>query len=239
MVRTRSQLENLSKEELIDELISVEGISSKLSDLASRFDGFLRRYEVLSSELTISKNCNRLLSERIVQLERNAVNIAQYPQQESLEINPVPASIGDDVLESSVCRALSLTGHEVKPDDLQACHRLKKKDTVIVKFKCRKQRRSILTNRKNLRNKSDGLTRLNFSGRLFVSQSMCHENYQLPYKCRQLKNAGKIHSTWFWNNSVNVKFDERSQPTKINHVIDIGKLLGVDNLDEFISNTSF
>ena len=134
---------------------------------------------------------------------------------------------------------MSLTGHEVKPDDLQACHCLKKKDTVIVKFKCRKQRRSILTNRKNLRNKSDGLTRLNFSGRLFVSESMCHENHQLSYKCRQLKNAGKIHSTWFWNNSVNVKLNERSQPMKIHHVIDTEKLLGVDNLDEFISNTSF
>ena len=83
------------------------------------------------------------------------------------------------------------------------------------------------------------LTRLNFSGRLFVSKSMYHENYQLSYKCRQLKNAGKIHSTWFWNNSVNVKLDERSQPTKINHVIDIEKLLGVNSLDEFISNTSF
>ena len=34
---------------------------------------------------------------------------------------------------------------------------------------------------------------------------MCHENHQLAYKCRQLKNAGKIHSTWFWNNVVNVK----------------------------------
>ena len=156
-----------------------------------------------------------------------------------MEINPVPTSIDDDVLENSVCRALSLTGHEVKPDDLQACHRLKKKDTVIIKFKCRKKRRSILINRKNLRNKSDGLTQLNFSGRLFVSESMCHENHQLSYKCRQLKNAGKIHSTWFWNNSVNVKLNERSQPTKIHHVIDTEKLLGVDNLDEFINNTSF
>ena len=156
--------------------------SSKLSDLASRFDDFLRRYEILSSELTVSKNCNRLLSERIVQLERNAVNNAQYHRRESLEINPVPAAIGDDVLESSVCRALSLTGHEVKPDDLQACHRLKKKDTVIVKFKFRKQKHSILINRKNLRNKSDVLTQLNFSGRLFVLESMCHENHQLSVK---------------------------------------------------------
>ena len=127
MVRTRSQLENLSKEELIDELISVEDISSKLSDLTSRFDDFLRRYEVLSSELTLSKNCNRLLGERIIQSERNAVSNAQYHRRESLGINPVPASVGDDVLESSVCITLSLTGHEVKPDDLQACHRLKKR----------------------------------------------------------------------------------------------------------------
>ena len=66
MVRTRSQLENLSKKDLIDELINVEDIYSKLSYLTSRFDDFLRRYEILNSELTVSKNCNRLLSERIV-----------------------------------------------------------------------------------------------------------------------------------------------------------------------------
>ena len=239
MVWTRSQLENLSKEELLNKLISVENISSKLSDLTSRFNDFLRRYEVLSSELTVSKNCRRLLSERIIQLERNAVSNTQYHCRESLEINPVSASINDDNIESSVCRALSLICHEVKPDDLQACHRLKKMNTFIIKFKCRKQRRSILINRKNLRNKSDGLTQLNFSGRLFISESMCHENHQLSYKCRQLKNTGKIYSTWFWNNSVNVKLNEKSQSTKIHHVIDIGKHLGVDNLDEFINNTSF
>ena len=114
-----------------------------------------------------------------------------------------------------------------------------KKDSVIVKFKCRKQKHSILINRKNLRNKSDVLTQLNFSGRLFVSESMCHENHQLSYKCRQLKNSSKIHSTWFWNNSVNVKLNERNQPTKIHHVVDLEKLLGADNLDEFINNTFF
>ena len=105
-----------------------------------------------------------------------------------------------------------------------------KKDTVIVKFKYRKQKHSILINRKNLHNNADVLTQLNFSGRLFVSKSMCHENHQVSYKSRQLKNAGKIHSTWFWNSLVSVKLNERSQPTKIHHVIDIEKLVGVDNL---------
>ena len=49
MVRTRSQLENLSKEELIEEHIPVDDISSKLSDLSNGFDDFLRRFEVVSS----------------------------------------------------------------------------------------------------------------------------------------------------------------------------------------------
>ena len=57
MVRTRSQLEKLSKEELIKE---------------------------------IRRNCNKLLPEKDVQLERNAVNNAQYHRQELMEVNHVP-----------------------------------------------------------------------------------------------------------------------------------------------------
>ena len=67
---------NLSKQELIEELFSAEDISFKLSDLTSHIDDFLRRYEIPSSELSVTKNCNYLLNERIVQLERNAVNKA-------------------------------------------------------------------------------------------------------------------------------------------------------------------
>ena len=156
-----------------------------------------------------------------------------------MEVNPVPPSISDEEFELNICQALSLTGHEVKPDDLQACHRLKKKESVIVKFKCRKLKQKVLINRKNLRNKSEDLRQLKFSGKLFISESMCHENHQLAYKCRQLKNAGKIHSTWFWNNAVNVKLSERSNPVKIFHIIDIAKLFGIDNSDDFISNNSF
>ena len=78
MVRTRSQLENLSKEELFEELITVDDITSKISHLTNRFDDFLRRFEVVSSDLAITRNCNRLLTKRVVQLESNAVTKSQY-----------------------------------------------------------------------------------------------------------------------------------------------------------------
>ena len=127
MVLTRSQLEHLSKDELIDELMSIVDISSKLANLTTQFDDFSRRFEILSSEVAVPKNYNRLLSERIIQLESNAVNNAQYHRHESIEVSPVLASITDEELEDTICKALSLTGHEVIPDDLQACHRLKKR----------------------------------------------------------------------------------------------------------------
>ena len=83
-------------------------------------------------------------------MERNAVTNAQYHRQELVEVNPVPPSISDEELELNICKALSLTGHEVKSNNLQACHRLKKKVSVIVKFKCRKLKQQVLVNQKNL-----------------------------------------------------------------------------------------
>ena len=99
MVRIICQLEHLSKDELIDGLMNIEDISPKLANLTTQSDDLSRRFEVLSSELAVSKNCNHLLSERIIQLERNAVNNAQYHRRESIEVSPVPASIGDEELE--------------------------------------------------------------------------------------------------------------------------------------------
>ena len=167
-------------------------INVKFSELNDRFNDFEAKHKMVNSNLSITGRCNDLLLERITQLERNNLNNAQYTRRETLEINPVPSDIADDVLEQSVCQALSLTGISVEPDNFQACHRMRKKDRVIIKFK---QKHGVLSNRKTLENKNLDLTQLKFSGKLFVSESMCHENHQLAYKCRQLKSARKIHST--------------------------------------------
>ena len=66
MVQTRSQLQHLSKDELIDELLSIDNVSLKLANLKTRFDDFYRRLEILSSELAVSKICNPFPSERII-----------------------------------------------------------------------------------------------------------------------------------------------------------------------------
>ena len=244
MVLTRSQYENMSKEELIQELTDINSsfvndINTKLTDLSEKFNDFTSKYDKVYSELQQCKSFNSHLLTRIIQLERNTVTNSQYSRRETIELNPVPAEIHDNVLEENACKALSLTGVNVIPEDLQAFHHMKSSDRVILKFKCRKQKQSLIYKRKNLATKSQELTNLKFSGRLFVSESMSHENQQLAYKCRQLKSARKIHSTWFFNNVVNMKLTEHGRIHKIFHATDIENILEIENLEEYINNASF
>ena len=51
--------------------------------------------------------------------------------------------------------------------------------------------------------------------------------------------ARKIHSTWFFNNVVNIKLTEHGRIHKIFHVTDIENLLEIGNLEEYINNASF
>ena len=46
------------------------------------------------------------------------------------------SDIADNVLERFLCHELSLIGVTVEPEDLQACHHMKKKNHFIIKFKC-------------------------------------------------------------------------------------------------------
>ena len=101
----------------------------------------------------------------------------------SIALNPVPADITEDVLEENICDALSLTGVNVVPNDLCACHQLKSSDRVRVKIKFGQQKNYIMNKCKSVGNKYQELTNLKFSGRLFVSESMPHKNHRLAYKC--------------------------------------------------------
>ena len=238
MVLTRAQVDNLSRKKLIEELLNFSDITDKLNGLNSPFEDFIKKYDKLNSELLISKNFNSLLLKRITNLERNALNNAQYVRRETREINPTPQSIPNTDLENKVCQALSLTGTTVAPDHLQACHHMKNNEKVIVKFKDRKQRNKVIFSRKDLKSKGENLGDLQFGPSHFINDSMRLENQSLFYKCCQLKHVDKLFSFWFFNNTLNVKLIQNSPVTKIFHIIDLENLLQVDSIEELLNNTS-
>ena len=82
MVLTQSQYENMTKEELIEELTDINSsfvndINTKLSNLEEKFNNFLSKYDNVNSELQRCKKFNTHLLTRIIKLERNAVIIQQ------------------------------------------------------------------------------------------------------------------------------------------------------------------
>ena len=105
-------MEILSKDELINEVLSLENfkndINVKFSELNDHFNDVEAKYEMVISNLSITRHCNDLLLGHRTQLERNNLNNAQYTRREILEINPVPSDIADNILEQSVRQALSL-----------------------------------------------------------------------------------------------------------------------------------
>ena len=85
MVFTRSQYENMSKEELIQELTDINSsfvndINAKLTDLSEKFNEFTSKYDKVYSELQQCKSFNSHLLTRIIQLKRNVVNNSQERQ---------------------------------------------------------------------------------------------------------------------------------------------------------------
>ena len=234
MVLTRAQLDTLSKEELVKEFLKFSNITDHLQSVTKLFDDFIEKYDILHSELLVSKNCNSLLLNHIINLERNALNNAQYIRREMLEVNPVPQSISNNELEQSICRALSLTGTTAKLDNIHVCQQMKNIEKVIIKFKGRKQRNEIVFKRNELKSKTAELRALQFGQLLFINDSMCFENQVLFYKCRKLKNLGRLSAVWFFNNTLNVKIEENDPISNIYNLSDLEKLLKFDNIEELI-----
>ena len=115
----------------------------------------------------------------------------------------ISTSIDDNELETKICKVLSMTaGTEITSSMLQSCHRLTKKNVVIVKFNDRKVRQNVITNRRKLKEKSDELGDLGFHEKIYINDSLCKLNKELFYKCRELKKAKKVYDTWFFNNKI-------------------------------------
>ena len=179
MVVTRSQLENLSKDELIDRLLQIENIEDKLEHLNKRLDNFLGKYNELHSELQVSRNFSNLFYNRVIEREKNALSTAHYVRRDIIEINRVLRSISDEDLEEQVCKALPLTSIKLGDKDLHACHRMKRRGRVILNFKDRKLRYQVMADRKKLMEKKNEFKELHFEESLYLSDSMCTENHNL------------------------------------------------------------
>ena len=197
----------------------------KVSDLSNILNKLEQRINELESYNEVSSNVNAHLSykiegleHQIVQLEKRTINNSQYARNRQLD--RVPVKITDENLRDVVCSTLSLTGVGVKGAEIDKCHRLKRKDTVIVEFKFRDKRDPVLGSRKNLKNKKNELKELGME-QVIVTESLCNEYRELDFICRTLKKTQKIAETCFFNGRLYIKRDVEGNVIQITHISDL------------------
>ena len=88
--------------------------------------------------LALSKNISQLLSDRLVNMERQCWANAQYYRHECMEVARIPQSFPASDLEKIFSKILEKVEMEIPAKDIDVCHRVGKKGRVIVKFLRRK-----------------------------------------------------------------------------------------------------
>ena len=94
------------------------------------------KFDKLQADVAIVRNVNSLLSSCLVNTERQCWANAQYSRRETLEIGELPKSLSNDKAERKVCQIFRSLDCNVNKENFYACHWLKDKERVIVKF-CR------------------------------------------------------------------------------------------------------
>ena len=156
MAYSLSFLIKLTREELANIVLdyqhkfdnSLGSINAKLLELKTKFTK-------MESDLTIFRNVNVKLMERLVVTERKYWANEQYSTKECLEISGIPESVRDNALEDKIQGVLRGIDAEVDSENIESCHRLKgrgSKGRVILKLFNRKDAEKIKLNKKTLKN---------------------------------------------------------------------------------------
>ena len=131
-------------------------------------------FSKLEADVTIAKSINNLLSQGVVDLERQCWANAQYSRREYLEVVEIPRSVDDNILEKKVIQVLKKFGCNIDSSSIEACHRItKKNDRVIVKFSRRKVCQPVLSIKKNLQKLKMEDIGLTVGKKVFINHSLC------------------------------------------------------------------
>ena len=126
---------------------------------------------------------------------------------------------------------------QLQKNDVEDCHRLgKSSKNTIVCFVNRKHCNAILS--KKFETSKIDKSKLGFESnvKLYVSENLTPYNQHLAWKCRELKRAGIIHSSWSSKGIVKLRCTENTN-TKHEHPIPIDHENGIAGLyPDFVFN---
>ena len=154
-------------------------------------------FSKLEADKKIAKNINNLLSQRVVDLERQCWANAQYSRRECLKIVGIPRSVNDNSLEEKVIQVFEKVGCNIESSNTEAGHCITKKNNRVKK--CYQKESSKIKNGGHSGEKQ-----------IFINHSLCPYYHVLWSKSKILLNMGKINRLMVSNETLKVKISDIS-----------------------------
>ena len=111
--------------------------------------------QLQDKNVILRDRCSKLV-QKLVEFECSTNNIKQYVRRNNIIISGIPDSVDKNQLEDSVTEILTDINVNVESNDIEACHRIGKKDSrigstkTIIRFVNRKHTKQALYNKKKL-----------------------------------------------------------------------------------------
>ena len=220
---TEESLEKLLKKNIINIVLSLQTAKECNAKILEEVRALDEKFTTLESQLLITKNVNSLLQERVIDLERQCWANAQYSRRECLEVSGIPYIIKQDELENKVLTIFKKVGCDIKNENIEACHRVRRQNNVIIKFSKWKDRQQVYSVKKDLGKLDMKEVDLPEGTQVYINQSLCPYYKSLWSKSKKLCTLGKIHSFFISNSTIKLKLQENSVPVAITHNSDFQK----------------
>ena len=183
----------------------LQSLKDDVSEMKSKFN-------VLESELQVSKNVTENLTKYIKTLKRKCHKNEQYSRRECLEISGIPSSIEDSALENTVLKLFRKVNALIDQSNVEDCHRLKSRNNtpqkVIIKLSKRKDVYRILQAKSSFKNASVTENGIPANTPIFVSLSGYYKFLWSKYRKLWLDKV--IKSFWVSQGSCRIRLVDNS-----------------------------
>ena len=202
------------------DVVVAENVSLKslLTDLSTKVQKLEHAVEELKNKEP--NNSSVTDNNRLYGLEKLVHANNQYTRRDSIEISGIDTSVKDEHLEEKCIELFENIGKTIKPEQIQACHRLYDGKRCIVKFVNRKSAFDILKLRGELAENID------YKKKVYINESLCPYYRYLYGKCKELWKSKKIVKFWVSNGSVRYRLNENGHPHKVEHIADLENVFG-------------
>ena len=159
-----------------------------------------------------------MLEKKLTEVEISRNKLEQYTRRNNIEIQGIPPQIPDEKLEEKVIEVFGAMNIAITKNDVEDCHRLgKSSENTIARFVNRKHCNAILS--KKFETSKIDKSKLGFESnvKLYVSENLTPYNQHLASKCRELKRAGVIHSSWSSKGIIKLRRTANERPIPADH----------------------